>query len=190
MRRGRIAVASVLAALLVGTAGTGQAADLRSQLRRVNLSLRDLPAGFTLRTARYWTNAQAASDSATSEATYRRHGRLLSYEVEYLRGGIVDALGVDATVIAYRDERGARWAYALALDDHRGERAMSPGQLGSAAAGFTYDETSEGYRVTVDTIVARRGRYVIIVEGVGLRGTVSAQQIAALARTIDARTRR
>jgi hypothetical protein len=171
------------------SAGTGQAADLRAQLRRLNLSLPDMPAGFTLHTARYWTNAQAAREDKVSLATYEQRGRLLSYNAEYRRDGLVGLQDVDATVVAYRDERGARWAYERAISNLRQahEREVSVGQLGSAAVGFTFDKTTHGYSVTADAIPLRRSSYVIIVVGAGLRATFGAAEVASLARLIDTR---
>jgi hypothetical protein len=169
-------------------------AQARYSLRALDLQLSDLPAGYTQKLGRYWTNAQRARVDGVSVRTYERQGRLLSYEAQFERDSLVGMTYLDVTVIAYEDAPAAHRAFtdnarslASGSAARSGLRPISVGRLGSERQGFILSTTQQGFALSGDAVVFRRGRYMVTAIAGGVSGTYSIALLTRLLGRVDGR---
>jgi hypothetical protein len=186
----------MLAALTVTTvAGAAAAADPKAMV----VQLGDLPAGFALANSEYVNNVEAARlSSGTSLADYLRWGRTNGYQAEYARkapAGLVDVLTRAST---YKSARGAQRSQQDSIEEASSANAAKAGvenwrelptrrPIGDSSAMFG-GTTKSGKLTAVIYVVQWRYRTVkSSVLGVGAAGTVTPDQVVALARKQQAR---
>jgi hypothetical protein len=152
------------------------------QPKALVLTLKDLPAGFTLDKAPTIDNAQAAKLDHVTKASYDRLGRITSYDVTYSHTVLVGVAEIENWVVSYRTAAGAHTAAqppTLPSSFHR----MSTGAIGNECFGYT--GTQKGMLGVI--VRFRRDPYNATVLVVGVAGTFDPAQAATLARIIDKR---
>jgi hypothetical protein len=152
------------------------------QPKALVLTLKDLPAGFTLDKAQTLDNAQAAKLDHVTKASYDRLGRITSYDVTYSHTVLVGVAVIENWVVSYRTAAGAHTA-ARPPTATGPFHKMSTGSIGNECFGFT--ATQKG--MLVAAVRFRRGPYNATVMVVGVAGTFDPAQAVTLAHIVDKR---
>jgi hypothetical protein len=160
---------------------------------KVNLVLKDLPTGFTIKSGRYYSNAEAAKADNLTLAQEIKAGRLRSYNVTLQRDGLVGMLNVDSTVVLYTAEKAAaaRFRDTIARAKAGGLKEMSLGPLGTEHVGYTTTTKGGplGLSATGYYAVFYRSRYLVLVSTGGVTNTFNADELYRLAKIVDDRIR-
>jgi hypothetical protein len=187
----RRAFAAALAALTVtAAAGAAAAADPKAMVLRLG----DLPAGFTLKNGEYVDNVEAAKlSSGASLADYVRWGRTNGYQAEYTRNAPAGLIDVLTRASTYKSAKGAQRSQEDSIEEASPAKAAKAGvknwrelptrgPIGDSSAMFGGTMKS-GKLTAVIYVVQWRYRSVkSSLLGVGAAGTVTADQVVALAR--------
>jgi hypothetical protein len=180
--------AGLLALVALLAAGAAGAATLDP--RPMTLRLTDVPAGFARTKAHYVSNVQAARNDRTGKS-FAKLGRLNGYDADYKRSAVTGLVEIDSTASTYRTAAGAHGSLAIsfrAASAAAGYTRVSLGRkpLGDEARMVETTVRRNGFDVRLDVVMWRRGRVFAAIIGGGIAGTVSAQQVAGLARLEDA----
>jgi hypothetical protein len=210
MRAARMAACALAAALIVGTTGTGQAADV-PPAAAVNLRQQDLPATF----------APGSVDAGCTQAAWSPdYGRLsllrpqsaphqsctVSFANTQHAG--LRVLSVTATVDLYRDAQAGHRAYLPQLRPSPLERLSGLGAIGAESRAYLKRDygtfhTPHGVAifgrcgVATDLVLFRRGPAIVLLS-VGAKGCAAPdgtvrgrpEVLARYARLIDSRIQR
>jgi hypothetical protein len=212
----RSAAASVVLSLVLAGCGAGSSSERSVNLATVSLRANDVPRGFLREVSRTWATREAAARDHVAASLYSHHGLLRSHQVAYVQhatlnappsGGLHRASSEIAEYVNAADARwGRRQAVALwghanqvgatTLGTHAGQAAVpvpfksiSVPRVGDATSGFSATWGGDEAAYTGTVVVARTGRYVIVVETIGYLGQVHTRLAVSLTRRIVQRIR-
>ena len=162
--------------------------------KRLALLARDVPPGFHRVGASSVTDAQADRADGLPIGTFKRHGRIASYETLFRYAGKQFA-SIEDNVIAFKSSTGAHWEFKRSV---KTDGLSAQGQtvkrvritdIGDEAAGF-FDERVVGTTfIACGVVVFRRGNYTAWVVTCSPLQTYSGRASPGLARLIDRRIR-
>jgi len=189
---------ALAAGLFLAAASTALAAT--ADTKRMVLGLSDLPAGFTVEKGRYVDNRAAARQTtnqsqAKSLADYKRWGRIMGYERNFEREGLVGALQVESNASVYKTAKGAtestRESFSVATKPNVAGWVFKPvsagGAIGHEARVYSTSVKQGGLDLTVVVVIWRYRTVKASIFAGGFKGTVDAAEIASLARKQQAK---
>lgn len=196
-REPRRIVAMGASALLLGAAGAGIAAAApkeKATVQAIVLSAKDVPAGFTLRSARSWTPRQLSTQGTYTLKQLKQWGYVVGYEAEFDRdrdGSNPQQISSDAG--AYRTQSGARRSLAANADaGSRGRwRPLElSARIGDEAIMRTLVVPVRGRVAQVFFVVWRKGRFKGSITLSGVKNEVVASEAVRLAKRQERRMKR
>jgi hypothetical protein len=156
--------------------------------------------GFRQVQASYYNNATAARVDRVPLSSFRREGRLRSYNVAFVRPERAGLFKIENVVARFRTAGGARWDYTRvvrqalqrkARRSYRNFRQVKVRTIGWQRVALTYVARGRTSSLLVDSIRFQRGAYRVSLQVIGLVGRVKPAQewrrLMALARVVDRR---
>lgn len=157
--------------------------------KTMTLRLSDLKAGYTVDSARFWNNTQAAHRDHVPVGLYSIiMGRVTSYDVTFTREAFFGILYIDNTVREFLSDDGARksFAYLVGQERHTSWHSMSFDSVGNDHVALMEHVKHKGFSYTFYTVIFRRDNYVADITIAGLQGGMTdPQQLVALAQLVD-----
>lgn len=161
------------------------------------LSLSDVPDDFIEVGARYHSSSQVAAAEHVSLAALRSHGRITSYETQFVQHTVSSGmLSIDDVVSSWRTASGAGWDYRRVLSGvlHGPTRKVDVSylyapSLGDRRVALSFRNANQPANITDYAVIFQRGPYRVYLQVVAVTGTVGGEDILHLARTIDRRIR-
>jgi hypothetical protein len=199
--------------LQLSACGSTSVAPSNPPLRSLALRLSDLPPSTTADSARFWSNAQAATRDHVPVAAYQQHGRILSYQDSFERHVMNGSeptwlLHTDSEITAFRGAAGARWYFGrmsaamkrsyVTSTNNLGANAGQTGlhihfhllaipPLGNRRVGLTANSGGDEMGFTTRVLIFQRGRYVVFLRVRGLLDQTILSKVVAIGRRIDHR---
>jgi hypothetical protein len=181
----KILILVACAALIAPAAAVGLTSTAGPDTRTMVLARSDMPAGFGRDSANYLKNAALARDGV-----YKKSGRVIGYEADFSRGGLLTMASVLSVASLYKSDAGAHASYASALASvrRRGYKRLSLGApLGNEAVFYVGEHENDGITVSAYAIIWRWGRVKASLGVGGLAGYVDPAGVVDLARKQQAR---
>ncbi len=186
----RLAGPALIATLLLGALQVHAAA--KPNPKAVNLTLKDLPAGFTVESNVSRNNAQEVKAGVNvTVAQENKQGRVLSSDIEFSDSNSRGLQDVESSIVRYRADSYAESAYTTEEEESHGlptifnQMPIDPVGLGSFAYIGTQKQADDS--LTAVEIGFTRGPYMVVVTAYGVTGGYDPLKVYKLAKEIDTR---
>jgi len=185
-----VAIAFAMVALTGPTA-----ASASPDPKSIVLPLNDMPTGFGLKDAKYYSAAAVVKEQDTTMAQLKSWGYVNGYQAEYDRdvslGSMLNGpIEIDSYASVYKHDDGAKKSMQASLDSARKQHypELSVGtRLGDDAHLFSYAKKSGSSTFQIYIVMWRHHAVKNTILTVGLKGAVSPQQAVNLAKAQDKR---
>ncbi|HZU11595.1 MAG TPA: hypothetical protein VFB58_02055 [Chloroflexota bacterium] len=159
------------------------------------LRLSDVPSEFIEVAARFHSSSEVASSEHVSLSALRQHGRITSYETQFVQHSVNDGmLAIDDVVSSWRTVSGADWDYHRVVGSvlHAPVRKVDVSyllapSLGEERTALSFRNSNQASNLTDYAVIFRRGTYRVYLQVVAVAGTVGGEDVLHLARVIDRR---
>jgi hypothetical protein len=159
----------------------------------VNLTLSDMPAGFTPANDQLMDNTHAARDSNKTVAELNRIGLVLTSNRQFNNTKKAQLLMIAGQVRLFSTTANAQADYhrrlksPMPLSKGDKESSLPTPRIGAQSAAWLVTIASQGIPVQIRLIMFFDGPYEVAVEAAEMPGTSDEPTVVAMAKTIDKR---
>ncbi len=172
--------------------GAAPAQAANPNLAALNLTMKDIPTGFTAAAAWTKNDGQFASSTDRTAAQLEKAGRLLTNDSSFQRTAASGVFLIGSEISYYKSASSALADYHLDASHAVPPtgytlQKVSVSKVGQIHVEYILNGVSNGIPITAESLIFQRGKYLAIIQISGLQGTYDPGDAYILARTVDSR---